>query len=116
MVVSAAEAEHAPSLEQLERTGVVVDRRADRALRPVLESLAANDVVTLLVEGGPTLQAALHDDDLIDRVQYIRTPVALGGGVPVWDPRPEGVSWRDHPVTRMLGEDELVEFDVHRID
>jgi diaminohydroxyphosphoribosylaminopyrimidine deaminase/5-amino-6-(5-phosphoribosylamino)uracil reductase len=116
MVVSAAEAERAPHLERLEQAGVLVDRRPDRALRPVFDSLAAQDVVTLLVEGGPALHAALHGDDLIDRVQYVRTPVALGDGVPVWDPRLGGVSWRDHAVSRLLGEDELVEFDVHRID
>ena len=99
---------------ELERRGVLVDRRPERDFGPVLEWLAARDVVMLLVEGGPRLHAALDEAGFVDRVQVVETPHRLGEGVPTWT----GGAVADpagRPV-QMLGEDTLSEFDVHGTD
>lgn len=115
MVVLAEAAEARPAeLIYLERRGVIVERRETRELEPVLRWLAARDVVSLLVEGGPALQEAFHQAGLVDRVQWAVAPVALGDGLPGYT----GVL--DHPErrgaieVRVLGDDVLFEFDVHR--
>jgi riboflavin biosynthesis pyrimidine reductase len=81
----------------------------DRRLAPALARLAARDVVSLLVEGGPQLQRAFAEAGLIDRMQLVRAPHALGYGVPAFV-MPSGEEF-----TRRLGDDLLVEFDVHRV-
>jgi diaminohydroxyphosphoribosylaminopyrimidine deaminase/5-amino-6-(5-phosphoribosylamino)uracil reductase len=115
MVVSAAAAEAgAARVAEFERRGVIVYRAGERRVRPVLDWLAAREVVSLLVEGGPGLQAACRDEGLIDRVQFAVTPHVLGEGVPsavFTRPDLEGMRW---PSVTMLGRDALIEFDVHR--
>lgn len=100
----------------LERRGVVVQPFESRDLRLVLEWLAARDVVSLLVEGGPTLHAALADAELVDRAQWIVTPRTLGRGVPLASNFTQTVAPTGPPRVVQLGEDLLIEFDVHRID
>ena len=102
--------------------GVVVQQFETRALEPALAWLASRDVVTLLVEGGPALHAALAEEGLIDRGQWVVSPEPLGSGVAVAmkigrqaDPA------QSAPVTQrlvQLGNDVLFEFeiDVHRTD
>lgn len=98
----------------LEARGISVQAFALRDLAAVLGALAGIDVVSLLVEGGPALQAALLDQDVVDRIQTIWTPVQLGSGVravpAMTAPPPPGAR------IRQLGPDRLVEFDVHRTD
>jgi diaminohydroxyphosphoribosylaminopyrimidine deaminase / 5-amino-6-(5-phosphoribosylamino)uracil reductase len=92
---------------------VVVFER--RAVGPVLDFLAAREVNSLLVEGGPRLHDAFFDARLVDRVQSVRTRHVLGTGVPAaagFDVIREPAGARH----RMLGEDLLVEWDVHGID
>jgi len=98
----------------LETRGVLVYQARERRLRPVLDWLASREIVSLLVEGGPSLHAACRDEGLIDRVQYIVTPQVLGEGVPsvaMTRPQLEGMRW---PSVKVLGRDALIEFDVHR--
>jgi diaminohydroxyphosphoribosylaminopyrimidine deaminase/5-amino-6-(5-phosphoribosylamino)uracil reductase len=94
--------------EGLEARGVIIDVHEDRDLRAALARLAARDVVSLLVESGPTLFQALMARDLVDRVQVVYTAGALGFGVA--GPRVN----RDEVRRRRFGNDQLVEFDVHR--
>ena len=62
MVVSAQAAAMNPvPLVSLERRGVLIDRREDRMLAPLLEWLGARGVVSLLVEGGPDASAGLRE-------------------------------------------------------
>jgi diaminohydroxyphosphoribosylaminopyrimidine deaminase / 5-amino-6-(5-phosphoribosylamino)uracil reductase len=97
--------------------GVIIDARESRDLAAVLEGLAARDVVSLLVEGGPTLHAAFAEAELVDRAQWIVTPRELGDGVPpaplfarlVTEPR-------EQATVTTLGDDLLIEFDVHGAD
>ena len=100
-------------LVSLERRGVLIDRREDRTLAPLLKWLGARGVVSLLVEGGPTLQRAFVSEGLVDQLQLIVTPQTLGEGVQL-ALGTRDFPWSSAPVTKMLGEDMLVELDVHR--
>jgi len=82
-----------------------------------LEALALRGVQSLVVEGGPTLHAAVWGAGLVDRVRIWITPLALGA---------DGVEWlpssllaigqlRDRRTT-CRGADVLVEGHVHRTD
>jgi diaminohydroxyphosphoribosylaminopyrimidine deaminase/5-amino-6-(5-phosphoribosylamino)uracil reductase len=99
---------------ELERMGVEVAAFDSRALGPVLAWLGERDIVSLLVEGGPALHAALAEADLIDRVQAAVTPHVLGGGVAAAQIVLDVVASGAGRSTR-LGADRLTEFDVHRI-
>ena len=115
MVVSAQAAAINPvPLVSLERRGVLVDRREDRMLAPLLKWLAVRGVVSLLVEGGPTLQRAFVTEGLVDRVQLVVTPHTLGEGVRLTLGASDGLQWNGPPATKLLGEDLLVDIDVHR--
>ncbi len=114
MIVSAQAAAINPApLVSLERRGVLVDRREDRMLAPLLKWLGARGVTSLLVEGGPTLQRAFVAEGLVDRVQLIVTPQTLGEGVRLVLGAGDGLPWSAAPRTKMLGEDLLVDIDVH---
>jgi diaminohydroxyphosphoribosylaminopyrimidine deaminase/5-amino-6-(5-phosphoribosylamino)uracil reductase len=114
MVVSRdTAAAHPDYVDALTGLGAIVETFETRALSPVLERLAARDVVLLLVEGGPALQRALAGERLVDRVQWIRTPLVLGTGIPL---APTGLPDPHDARTTRLGDDELVEFDVHWTD
>jgi diaminohydroxyphosphoribosylaminopyrimidine deaminase/5-amino-6-(5-phosphoribosylamino)uracil reductase len=114
MIVSAAEARRRQKdLEGLERRGVIVDRSA-QDLPAVMERLAGQGIVSLLVEGGPTLQAAFVAARLVDRVQLVMTPRVLGEGLTA--PWTASVSQPAERRTVRLGEDTLTEFDVHWTD
>lgn len=104
----------AAHFDALERKGTEVLVFDTPGLASMLGELARRDIVSLLVEGGPALHAALADADLIDRVQVARTPVRLGRGTaaaPVMRTVPP-----PHARLRQFGADRLVEFDVHRTD
>jgi diaminohydroxyphosphoribosylaminopyrimidine deaminase/5-amino-6-(5-phosphoribosylamino)uracil reductase len=70
--------------EQLAALGVVIERVAAQhgrvALPEVLRRLAARGVTRLLVEGGPTVHAALLAERLADRLYLYRAPLLLGEG------------------------------------
>jgi diaminohydroxyphosphoribosylaminopyrimidine deaminase/5-amino-6-(5-phosphoribosylamino)uracil reductase len=108
---AAAEASLA-RIADLEARGVTVEVFEEVALEPVLEWLARREILTLLVEGGPKLHDHFLKAGLADRVQWVVTPATLGDGVPLHD-APHAVLWDAPPRVRLLGEDTLIEFDVH---
>jgi riboflavin biosynthesis pyrimidine reductase len=117
MVVSERERRRQPShFGEVEQMGVLVESFETRDLRVVLGRLAARDIVTLLVEGGPALHAAFAEAGLVDRAQWVVVPRDLGSGVPLLASLGPGVAPVSPPRTRHLGEDLLIEFDVHGID
>ncbi len=59
---------------------VATDSRGRLDLRAVLEALAGRGVVSVLVEGGPTLAGALVAADLVDEVVTYLAPALLGAG------------------------------------
>jgi diaminohydroxyphosphoribosylaminopyrimidine deaminase/5-amino-6-(5-phosphoribosylamino)uracil reductase len=116
IMVAGAEAvrREAVRFRRLAALGVEIAETDSRELGPILERLARRDIVTLLVEGGPALHAAFAAADFIDRVQHVTTPLTLGAGVPAARLVPDGASPAVHE--KRLGDDILVEFDVHGTD
>lgn len=114
MVTDWTRERHAAHFAELERMGVIVEAFEARDLEPALARLGARSIVSLLVEGGPSLHDALAAADLIDRIQSVTTPRMLGAGLPV-APVFTGPFQAASRTTR-LGADHLVEFDVHRTD
>ncbi|HEY0870820.1 MAG TPA: bifunctional diaminohydroxyphosphoribosylaminopyrimidine deaminase/5-amino-6-(5-phosphoribosylamino)uracil reductase RibD [Acidothermaceae bacterium] len=55
---------------------------ADHDLASVLKSLAERDVVSVLIEGGPTLAGAFVAAGLVDRIVAYIAPALLGSGLP----------------------------------
>lgn len=113
IVAGHAADEKQPEIDALEKRGVRVERLDRPTLSEVLQRLADRGIVSLLVEGGPTLQEAFLANGVVDRVQWVVTPHALNDGVAV--PRHPDLVPIDARV-RILGDDVLMEFDVHRID
>lgn len=102
--------------DQLRASGAEFELFDSRDLTAVLERLAARGILSLLVEAGPALHRAFAEANLIDRLQWVRTPKVLGQGIPAeWH---DGVGRLKSGATReiALGEDILVESDVHGTD
>jgi diaminohydroxyphosphoribosylaminopyrimidine deaminase/5-amino-6-(5-phosphoribosylamino)uracil reductase len=59
-----------------------VDVRETRALAGALNTLRDEGVESVLVEGGGRLAGALLDEDLVDRLYWVQSPIWLGEGVP----------------------------------
>ena len=88
-------------------------------LPEILTQLAAQGIVSLLVEGGPTVARAFHEAQLIDRYVFYLAPALAGGnqGLPVL----EGSTatsmaelWRGELMgVQLLGEDLRVELRPH---
>lgn len=87
--------------------GPIIVTRED--IPATLAELARRDILSLVVEGGPTLHRAFWDAGVVDRVQVVETSVPLGGGVAAFRP-PAPVD----AGTRRIGDDLLIEWDVHR--
>jgi diaminohydroxyphosphoribosylaminopyrimidine deaminase/5-amino-6-(5-phosphoribosylamino)uracil reductase len=117
MAVDRSEAASRPDASlALEQAGATVERFEDRDIAAVLTWLGGRDITSLLLEGGPVLQEAFWMAGLVDRVQWIETPSPLGEG---WPAAPALANARAHvPAPRMtiLGNDRLVEWDVHGTD
>lgn len=86
-------------------------------LAGALARLAALDCNAVVVEGGPTLQRALWQARLVDRVQMFVTPHVAGDGGVRWDVLPIGTAGALKERTlRVLGDDVLIEGYVHGTD
>jgi diaminohydroxyphosphoribosylaminopyrimidine deaminase/5-amino-6-(5-phosphoribosylamino)uracil reductase len=91
--------------------------RTDGFLAGALARLAQSGILSITLEGGPTLHAAAWAAGLVDRVQVFSTPCTLG---------PAGVPWLNGDTfsqdslidrtTTALGADVLIEGYVHRAD
>ena len=82
-----------------------------------LRRLAARGVLDVLLEGGPTLAAALLTGGLVDRVAIFVTPLLVGRGAPDLIALPAVTGLQGAPrltnlVWRELGQDMLLEADV----
>ena len=119
MVVLEREASAKPQhVIAFERRGIVVERRDTRDLGGVFRWLAARDVVSVLIEGGPTLHEACAAEGLIDRVQLAVSPKPLQGsdGMPLPAFMRDGQREWDRAAGRNIGRDRLIEWDVHGTD
>jgi diaminohydroxyphosphoribosylaminopyrimidine deaminase/5-amino-6-(5-phosphoribosylamino)uracil reductase len=117
MVVLASEAAHRLERQMvLEQAGVRMELCETRDLPGIAGWLGARDVTSMVVEGGPTLHDAFFDAGLVDRVQLLVSPRRLGGGIRLASHLERGSEWLRRPVTRKLGHDRLIEWDVHGTD
>lgn len=117
LIVATAEAvaARASLVPALRDRGVEVLALPQRDLGAALTELAARDITSLLVEGGPALQDAFAAADLVDRVQTIVVPRTLGSGVR--EPRLLALEGRlSIPIETHAGADTLLEADVYRAD
>jgi len=90
---------------------------ADGSLGDALRLLVSMGVQSVLVEGGPTVQAALWREHAADAVRLVVAPRALGAaGVPWVEPAvAPWASWRPVSVSP-CGDDVIIEADVHWTD
>lgn len=116
MIVSAAAAaERRSHVDRLFGRGVSVEPCGTRDIGGALQRLAEFGVTWLLVEGGPALHEAFIASRLVDQVQWIIAPRTLDGGVRLAVAPMQGAGAGTPRVTE-LGDDVLIEFDVHRTD
>lgn len=104
-----------PVVSELTARQVNVIMLPRRDLARAVRFLSDTEITSLLVEGGPVLQEAFAAADLVDRVQTIVTPVALGTGIAVPSLAPLAGRLSPARVTA-AGRDTLMEADVHRAD
>ena len=112
IIVTDARPDAAGRRRELESAGATV--LETETLHEALRALLNWEVSTLLVEGGPRLQAAFYQARLVDQQHLIVAPVTLG---------PAAVPWVDESiftlasVTRLVAEargpDTWIEADVH---
>jgi diaminohydroxyphosphoribosylaminopyrimidine deaminase/5-amino-6-(5-phosphoribosylamino)uracil reductase len=100
-------------VSRLETAGARVVPVSD--LTTAVQCLLEWDVSTLLVEGGPTLQRAFWEADLVDRFHLVITPRVLGAsGVKLFDGSPSAQSDLVPVAMEPRGADMWIESDVHR--
>ena len=82
------------------------------ALDEELETLAAEGVQSLLLEGGPTLAASFLAGDVVDKLLLFVAPLVGGTGPPLWRDLPEPIvlTWL---AARPVGEDIVLEGYIH---
>lgn len=114
-VTTEAAAANPAACREIERRGITMIAMPDRNLAAALRVLGDRGITSLLVEGGPQLQDAFAEADLVDRVQTIVVPQSLGAGVPL--PKLMGLETAlSQAIVTQAGPDTLREADVHRAD
>ncbi|HEV3217942.1 MAG TPA: bifunctional diaminohydroxyphosphoribosylaminopyrimidine deaminase/5-amino-6-(5-phosphoribosylamino)uracil reductase RibD [Vicinamibacterales bacterium] len=104
-------------VRDLERAGAQLEPIEERDLGPALRRLGERQILSLLIEGGPTLQRTAAAEGLVDAVHLYLSPATAGS---------EGVSWLEPGEMRIaaladrrvtpFGPDVFMEGYVHRVD
>jgi diaminohydroxyphosphoribosylaminopyrimidine deaminase / 5-amino-6-(5-phosphoribosylamino)uracil reductase len=85
----------------------------------VVEALAANDVTSVLVEGGGEVHAAFVGAELADELRLYVAPIVVGGAAPTWARGPgiarlvDAVRWRWDAPPERVGDDYLLRAVAH---
>jgi diaminohydroxyphosphoribosylaminopyrimidine deaminase/5-amino-6-(5-phosphoribosylamino)uracil reductase len=110
-------ARNAAHVRDLERAGAQLEPIKEGDLGPALRRLGEKQILSLLLEGGPTLQRAAAAEGLVDAVHLYLAPVSAGKeGVPWLDSREMRIAaLADRRVTP-CGPDIFMEGYVHGID
>ncbi len=119
IILTEAQQVHSPVARALEKRGAQVEAigGADSSsfLDAALRRLAGLGVNSLLVEGGPTLQKALWEASLVDRIELFITPANLGPAGVRWASVPDGTIASLNGLKAVpIGDDVRVEGDVYR--
>jgi diaminohydroxyphosphoribosylaminopyrimidine deaminase/5-amino-6-(5-phosphoribosylamino)uracil reductase len=108
---------HAARARELERAGAELEPVSGGGLSDAFARLGARQIMSLVLEGGATLQSAAWGAGLVDAVHLYVAPVTLGaGGVPWIDPGRVPVASLADRRTLPLGPDVFMEGYVHGID
>jgi diaminohydroxyphosphoribosylaminopyrimidine deaminase/5-amino-6-(5-phosphoribosylamino)uracil reductase len=100
----------------LERAGAMLIAVPDGVSR-ALAALVPFGIHSVLVEGGPTLQAAFWREHVVDAVRLIVSPRAAGpGGVPWLDHSQVPWATLAHVEVRPCGDDTMIDADVYWTD
>ena len=116
MVTTPAACADAPErAAALRGRGLTLVPGADDVFGAPFSDLLGYGVTSLLLEGGPALHAAAWTAGVVDRVRCYVSPVTLGaGGVPWTMPPTFGLAALGPTRAEPLGDDVLIEADVHR--
>jgi diaminohydroxyphosphoribosylaminopyrimidine deaminase/5-amino-6-(5-phosphoribosylamino)uracil reductase len=116
LVTTEAACETAPARARaLAARGVTIVPRPDGSIGPAIGGLLERGVTSLLLEGGPGLHAAAWSAGVVDRVRWYVSPLTLGpGSVPWAMPASCGLPALGPARAEPLGDDVLIEADVHR--
>ena len=115
IIVTTPEGAAKSARADLEARGAEIEVAADGTFRAALETLAARQVGSLVLEGGAALHAAAWGEGLVDFVQLYVAPGRLDpDGVPFLDGRPFAASDLLDRRVETLGPDVLMEGYVHR--
>ena len=109
----------AERVQALVAAGAIVELPAEEdRIGAALRRLAARNVRSLILEGGPTLHGAFWNAGVVDRVQMYVSPQVLGDSGVAWSDTPglANVSVLSDRSVRLLGDDVLIEGYVHRPD
>ena len=108
---------NATHARELERAGAQVEPIQGRDLQAALRRLAEKQIVSLLLEGGPTLHRAAASEGVIDAVHLYVAPDAVGDhGVPWLDAGELRLAALDDRRVTVCGPDVFMEGYVYRID
>ncbi len=114
---SVAATSHPDRVRALEHAGATVTAVAEPGLAPMLASLCAFDIQSVLLEGGPCVHAAAWDEGVVDYVQLFVAPVTLGpAGLPLPEPVARSIPSLVEAQVGMWGADAIIEGYVHRPD
>jgi diaminohydroxyphosphoribosylaminopyrimidine deaminase/5-amino-6-(5-phosphoribosylamino)uracil reductase len=107
---------HEPDrVRRLEQAGALLEPIKGGGLRDAFARLAELQVTSLLLEGGPTLQAAAWAGGMVDVVQLYVAPITIGpGGVPWLDAQTVSVAGLADRRVVPCGPDVFMEGYVHR--
>ena len=116
VVTTAAACAAAPErAAALRGRGLTLMAGPDDVFGPSFSDLLGYGVTSLLLEGGPALHAAAWTAGVVDRVRCYVSPVTLGAtGVPWTMPPAFGLAALGPTRAEPLGDDVLIEADVHR--
>jgi len=97
------------------RVELIPQQRSEEFLAAALSRLVELDVSSVVLEGGPRLQAAMWKANLVDRVEVFQTSTAVGEeGIRWLDPTIFSPSALEDSSTLELGEDQLIQGYVYR--
>ncbi len=114
MIITTVQADSNGRRQALEAAGAEVVALDDGSLAAGVRLLGDRGVMSLLLEGGPTVQAAACAAGLVDFVRLYRTPVTLGpGGVPFPGGHVCATGNLIDMQTTQLGPDTMIEGYVH---
>jgi diaminohydroxyphosphoribosylaminopyrimidine deaminase/5-amino-6-(5-phosphoribosylamino)uracil reductase len=110
-----ARAREVDRVRALERTGATVLAVDAPGVGAALRALTAYEIQSVILEGGPTVQQAAWDEDVVDYVHVYVAPTMLGPeGVALLDGRSLAPATLVEPRVVPLGPDVLIEGYVHR--